>query len=251
MSRPRLRLGGAEDGPTALFVHGTMDVGGSFRRVGEVLSGWRVAHYDRRGWGESRELADPDTGITDHVADLIALLSEVRDPVLVGHSYGGYVALCAAAERPDLVRAVLAYEPPVPWLPWWPAVTPWERAVKEAAPDGPVAVATAMHRAVVGRAPAGDEERLAADGEMLLREMSDSGLDNQAFDPLDFPVPALLASGTASPPHHRTTGRGFAELVPRGRYEEIFGANHIAHVTHAKVFARLVEMSGTAAEWDT
>jgi len=36
---------------------------------------------------------------------------------------GGVVALAAAQRRADLVRAVGAFESPMPWLEWWRMVS--------------------------------------------------------------------------------------------------------------------------------
>ena len=38
----------------------------------------------------------------------------------MGHSYGGVVALMAAAQRPDLVASLAVFEPTVPFTDWWP-----------------------------------------------------------------------------------------------------------------------------------
>jgi pimeloyl-ACP methyl ester carboxylesterase len=46
--------------------------------------------------------------------DLIALLETFKKPpLLVGHSMGGTSSLLAAAKRPDLVRGLLAFDPPI------------------------------------------------------------------------------------------------------------------------------------------
>ncbi|KAL7553403.1 hypothetical protein ACHAWF_016705 [Thalassiosira exigua] len=42
---------------------------------------------------------------------------DVSDVTLIGHSFGGCTVLSAAAQRPDLVSAVVAHEPVVSWMP--------------------------------------------------------------------------------------------------------------------------------------
>ena len=42
---------------------------------------------------------------------------DTTDVTLLGHSFGGCTVLSAAAQRPDLVTAVVAHEPAVDWMP--------------------------------------------------------------------------------------------------------------------------------------
>ena len=67
----------------------------------------------RRGRGET----DRTEGHTleDEVADLVAVIESVGDPVfLLGHSYGAQCALAAAHRLPGRVRKLVLYEP---WPP--------------------------------------------------------------------------------------------------------------------------------------
>ncbi|MEZ4621333.1 MAG: alpha/beta hydrolase [Caldilineaceae bacterium] len=54
----------------------------------------------------------------DDVGDIAALLrNRVQKPAVVfGHSYGGIVATALAASAPELVRAVITVDPPLPLL---------------------------------------------------------------------------------------------------------------------------------------
>ena len=82
---------------------------------------FRVLRYDRRGYGRSFPHDGPFT-MDAQVADLVGLLAG-RRAVLVGHSYGGNVALATADHHPDLVAGVAVYETPLSWEPWWPGTT--------------------------------------------------------------------------------------------------------------------------------
>jgi pimeloyl-ACP methyl ester carboxylesterase len=107
------------EGPLVALVHGSMDRSGGMLRVRRLLqSSYRVLRYDRRGYARSLA-AGPPASFDQQVADLVALLAG-RPAVLVGHSFGGLVCLALAERRPELVRAVLAYEAPKMWAPWWP-----------------------------------------------------------------------------------------------------------------------------------
>jgi pimeloyl-ACP methyl ester carboxylesterase len=95
--------------PRAVLLHG--DVSGAeatWSRQEPLGEGFHVIAPDRRGYGASppgeREDFDVDA------VDVIALLGEGAH--LAGHSYGGVVALVAAARRPELVRSLCLIEPP-------------------------------------------------------------------------------------------------------------------------------------------
>ena len=112
-----------EGGPLRfVLVHGSMDRQSGFARLVKHLRDFgEVVTYDRRGYGRSTPHSGP-FGIEAQVADLIGLL-EGRPAVLVGHSFGGNVALAAAERYPSLVKGVVVYETPLSWEPWWPGTT--------------------------------------------------------------------------------------------------------------------------------
>ncbi|MFE9094259.1 alpha/beta fold hydrolase [Streptomyces sp. NPDC007264] len=229
-------------------MHGSMDRSISFRRVADHLPGRPVVGYDRRGWGRSRSMGGPHVSLETHVDDLCAVLAELDSPsVVVGHSYGALAAMAAAAREPESTAGVVAFEPPVRWLPWWPAADPWEETVsRSSAEGGPEQAARAMlaetlggaGRLLLARAQPAD---LAADGASLLAEMADPTVDVPFFDPLDFRTPTVVAAGSLSVPHHREVARRLADLLPHGQFVEIQDARHAAHVSHPQEFAHLID----------
>lgn len=234
-----------------VLVHGTLDESAGFRPLLERLRDWDVTTYDRRGWGRSAEL--DAAGLQSHVEDLLALLPG-EQVILAGHSHGGTIALAAAARRPDLVRAVVAYEPPLPWLPWWPERAPWERIVLDEQRDPPDA-AEALMRGILGdegweRLPERLREKRRGEGHLLHAEMRALTEDPPGFDPLDIEPPVIAAAGSASLPHHRRVSARLADLVHHGRYLELEGAGHPAHVTHPAEFAGLLSAAGRLAARD-
>lgn len=101
-------------GPVVVMVHGSAqgsEVGGDrhFSRQ-EALAGmgWQVVVPDRPGHGRSPAPGRPDDAEADGrwVADLLG-----NGAHLVGHSFGGCVALAAAALRPSAVRSLTLIEP--------------------------------------------------------------------------------------------------------------------------------------------
>lgn len=101
------------DGSPVLLIHGT---GGPawFGSVDRFASRHRVVDYDRRGFGSSTPVSARgylDTQITDAIALLEKL--GLRDSVVVGHSWGGLVALGLAIRAPELVSRLVLMEPPL------------------------------------------------------------------------------------------------------------------------------------------
>ncbi|MEM7742418.1 MAG: 3-oxoadipate enol-lactonase [Pseudomonadota bacterium] len=100
---------GPKDGPVLVFSN---SLGTDFRIwdavVADLPSRLRIIRYDKRGHGLS-DLPDQLWGMGEHVADLAGLLDHlgVKGAVVCGLSVGGMIAQGLAAERSDLVRAVI------------------------------------------------------------------------------------------------------------------------------------------------
>ena len=102
--RPWSEEAGSDRAPLIVLVHGSMDRSAGLLKLSRRLDAdHRVLRYDRRGYGRSAPHPGP-FGMDGQVADLVELL-DGRPAVVFGHSYGGNVALAAAARRPDLVHA--------------------------------------------------------------------------------------------------------------------------------------------------
>ena len=96
-----------------------MDRATSFTRLMARLPDWRIVAYDRRGYASSSHIPAGET-FDAQVEDLLEVL-DGAPAVAFGHSFGGDVVLAAAAAHPSLIPSALVWEPPQPWLPWWPA----------------------------------------------------------------------------------------------------------------------------------
>lgn len=106
------------DAPPVALIHG---LGGSIRHfsstlIPELARERRVVAFDRPGYGLSTR---PPEGGAAHLADQAAILRSamlqlgVQRPVLVGHSFGGGVALAYALDHPDDVSGVALLAPSV------------------------------------------------------------------------------------------------------------------------------------------
>ena len=235
-------------GPLVVLVHGGMDRSTSFAGLLRRLTDVHVLAYDRRGYARSRHVRPIARSVSEHAADLLDLVAG-RQAVVVGHSYGGDVALVAAIERPDLVHAVAAFEAPTPWMPWWPADTAGERATSA---GSPAEAAEAFMRRVVGdrvweRLPARTKAERRAEGEALLAELA-SIRRGAPFDPAEVKVPVVVGYGTRTESHHRAGSEDLLAHLPDGERFEINGAGHGAHVSHPDAFAAFVR---TAVERGT
>ena len=95
------------EGPTVLLLHGQPGTGRDLEPVARLLS-WRARTLlpDRPGYGATGGRALP---LAEQAATLAALLVERRaaPAVVVGHSYGGGVALSLALEHPELVTGLV------------------------------------------------------------------------------------------------------------------------------------------------
>ena len=183
----------------------------------------------------------PATSLHHHVADLVELVEAVggsSGTVVVGHSYGGDVALGAALARPGPIGAVAAYEPPLPWLDWWPR--------RAAAPhENPSAFAESFFRRLVGdgaweRLPDQARRDRQADGAALVAELTDLRSHHAPWDISGLEVPAVLGRGGSSVWHHRRAIDELHDAIADSQVVDIEGAGHGAHLSHPGAFAEMV-----------
>ncbi len=105
-------------GSTCVLVHGGWHGGWHWDDVVRRLrtAGVRVFAPTLRGLAERAAEATDSTCLADHVADVVRVFDEndLRDVVLVGHSYGGAVVTGAAHQRPDRVAQLVYLDAFVP-----------------------------------------------------------------------------------------------------------------------------------------
>ena len=103
---------------TFVLVPGACHGGWCFAPLPERLRerGHRVLTVTLTGLGERGHLLTSTVNLDTHIQDLTALLAaeDVRDAVLVGHSYGGMVITGAADRLPDRVGSLVFVDAFVP-----------------------------------------------------------------------------------------------------------------------------------------
>jgi pimeloyl-ACP methyl ester carboxylesterase len=100
------------EGDPVVLLHGALGWGAlTFAEQYVLADSHRLHVVDRRGYGASPHQGQ--VGWPVDVPDLLALLESIGGAHVLGHSYGGVVALVAAGRRPDLVRSLVVVEPPM------------------------------------------------------------------------------------------------------------------------------------------
>lgn len=103
---------GDQNGAPLLAVHGITGHGRRYRRSGD--EGWPSRHtiaVDLRGHG--RSTSDGPWSIAQHVTDLLDTMDAhgLASVDVLGHSYGGAIALALLARSPERVRRLVLLDP--------------------------------------------------------------------------------------------------------------------------------------------
>ncbi|RPF20575.1 alpha/beta fold hydrolase [Myceligenerans xiligouense] len=183
-----------------------------FDSLAEHVTDRVVVTYDPRGVERSTREPGSGTGSADHVGDVVRVIEATAGgtPVdLLGSSGGAVIALELAAAHPDLLRTVVAHEPPLP----------------ELLPDRDVIVA-AMQDIHDTYQAKGSGHAMAKFIALVMEpgELSPEYLDRPAPDPAAFGMPAdddgarddvMFSSSMVWMPRHRPDWDALAGSVQR------------------------------------
>lgn len=101
-----------------VIVHGAFAGGWQAKPLQEALSRRGLDAYrpTLTGLGERVHLATPDVSLETHITDVVNVLEyeDLRDVVLVGHSYSGYVITGVADRVPNRVSHLVYLEAHIP-----------------------------------------------------------------------------------------------------------------------------------------
>ncbi len=222
--------------PVVLF-HGGPGLSDYLSPLAEELSGdYTAFRYQQRGLNPSTT-SGPFT-IESHLEDAVAVIDHIGpDPVfVVGHSWGGHLAMHLATARPDRLRGIVIVDP------------------LGAVGDGGEAD---MQQSMATRTP---PETMARANELDERAMRGEGTTEDAIEALRLVWPAYFADPAHAPPmpslaislpcyaetfesiHAHLTDRTLEKNLPRVRIPIVFvlGAESPIPVRHGEVSAALI-----------
>jgi pimeloyl-ACP methyl ester carboxylesterase len=103
---------------TFVLVHGAWGGGWDWRHEDDLLTtdGNKVFRASLTGQGERVHLASTNVDLDTHIQDVVNLIvwENLRDVVLVGHSYGGMVVTGVADRVPERIKRVVYVDAMVP-----------------------------------------------------------------------------------------------------------------------------------------
>jgi O-succinylbenzoic acid--CoA ligase len=238
--------------PFVVVLHATLSTGRQLAPLVRALAApgdLRVVAPDRRGSGTRRLDPPRPVAMDEHLADVEALLDDagVERAVLLGHSFGGVVAVEAAARLPERVAAVVAYEPPYGAIGDARVRRAFERiaraTVEAHAASGAPGAARAFidgvaHPGAWETMPERTRTFLEAEGAGALADVAMTGLDPARLAGIVAPVTIL--TGDASEPFYGPLADALAGRIPGARRVELAGLRHTAPITDPAALAAAV-----------
>lgn len=255
-------------GRPVVLLHSTAGTGGQWKSLCAVLKPhYRVIAPDLPGYGRSPAVGTGETGLAEDAAPVIALIEGLGAPVhLVGHSYGGALALKIAATRPELVRSLCLIEPVVFQFLRNPRASDRrlleEIGTVEAAIRAGIACGTpetGMARFIDFWNGEGSWLRLEPEQRAHLAEKAGQVVANFqaiAIEPASHSTmraircPTLVMRGERSPAPARRAAELLAAAIPSAGFVEIPRAGHMAPLTHAEAVDPIVTRHVWESEFD-
>ncbi|MGB3280691.1 MAG: alpha/beta hydrolase [Pseudorhodobacter sp.] len=250
-------------GPDLVLIHGA---GGNLRDfdldlIERLTSKYRVIAFDRPGLGHSTAIANGQD-IRAQARHLQAAADQigVKNPIVLGHSFGGGVAMGWALNRPETTRALVILAGATMPFPgdvdrWYhltggpfsallnPAITllaspsrVQASLLSTFAPD-PVAPGYATH---IGAGLTTRRKTLAENGKQVLALKENLAAMSQGYANLTLPVEILHGSAdtTVRPEVHAIP---LSQILPNARVTLIEGAGHMPHHSHAQTVVEAID----------
>ena len=259
MSTPSPHVVEAGSGPAVVCLHSNASTSGQWRALRDLLADrFHVFLVDGYGAGKSPDWDGPrDIRLDDEVALLSSVIERAGDRFhLVGHSYGGAVAVKLALACPGRVRSLCLYEPTLfhlvasgepgasPVAGIWHAASDAAQAVRRGDNDAAAerfidfwmgAGSWAATPAARKPAIAASMRNAAAWRDALFGEDATA----ESIARIDFPT--LLLHGDRSPPSALAVVDALARLVPGIVVSPLPGLGHMGPVTDAALVNAQIE----------
>ena len=244
-------------GNPALALHCSLSHGGEWSGLARARPELDVTAPDLSGHGhlplwDGR--SDLHRGSTDIALAMATRIGQGAPVDVIGHSFGGTVALRLALERPDLIRRLILIEPVLfaaaKGSPIWPAYLAEHDALEALHAKGDDAETARQFLAIWGSGEPIEALLPGLRAYMIQRiglvMALDENLNRDAFGLLapggleGLHRPVLLVQGAASPPVVAAIHAELAHRLPEARQAVIPGAGHMLPVTHSAALAALV-----------
>lgn len=210
-----------------------------------------VIRFDRRGYGKSLLHPGPYT-VATNAEDVIHILGG-RSAVLIGHSFGGNIALAVAQHIPHQILGVSTYETPLSWLPFWPDTTAGAIASSSSSEEA----AEKFMRRLIGNKkweelPEKTKEARRREGPALSEELR-TLREKAPWDAKKITCRVIGGHGTKAQPHHQEGAMWLGRNLINASNAVIEDAGHGAHNSHPREFFELLvkphlEIAGTFNE---
>ncbi len=259
-------------GQPVILVHGIpTDYRAWASQLDAFSSRYRVVSYSRRyAYPNSREGDLLDSTVENNALDLLGLLEklEIKPSHVVGHSYGGFVALYLAAHHPEFVRSLVLVEPAVSTVLVKNSRNVFEflllllrnpsvalSAAGYVRRNNPAfkalsngdSLAAVKHNldAIEGRDGVLDQlpaqtRAMMIDNARTVGELRTRFPTFTRTDASSLRTPSLVINGERSPHFLRRIGEILAESIPRAERKIVTGAGHFPHIENSADFNNIV-----------
>ena len=241
------RTAGPEAAPQAVLVHGSGIEGSqTWNATIAALSkaGVRVIAIDLKGYGYSGRDATPTHTLDRQVALLGKALDDlqVKQATIVGHDWGGAVALQLASERPQLVKGLVLVAPVLaPQPPLWQRVArvPYlgRGAVWAISSGGPVWLflrwrefhnKAAFTSAYMREISQPTHIKGTVDTLLAMAASPQMRVSSRAIAAVQ--VPVLIIVGREDAPIFLETSQALTKQISSARIVTVAGAGHYVHI---------------------
>ncbi len=230
---------GTPGSPIVMLIHGSLDRAAGMLRVSrQIQRDAHVIRFDRRGYAQNNSHEGPFT-VAGNVSDVVTILNG-REAILIGHSFGGNIALATAALLGEQIRAVSTYETPLSWFDWWPRNTAGANSLQVPTSEA----AEAFMIRLIGRKrweqlPDSTKDARRSEGAALTTELQ-SIRDEVPWNAEEILCPVLCGYGSKANEHHKKGALWLGENLKHARSVQIVDAGHGAPNSHAAAFAELL-----------